>query len=109
MQGGGGGGGVPTEIFFYIIFVEGKQSYQMLFTGSKNIDPCRIYRIFKIAKHIQLPCGRRYTRDYLKISNFDTKNLSSPTVFELETCDLAVILLTSFLTTCFSRIFELGP
>ena len=24
----------------------------------------------------------RFTRDYLKILNFDTKNLSSPTVFE---------------------------
>ena len=57
----------------------------MLFTGSKNIDPSRIYRIFKIAKYIQLPCGPRFTRDYLKILNFDTKNLSPPTVFELET------------------------
>ena len=28
------------------------------FTGSKNIDACRIYRIFKIAKYIQLSCGR---------------------------------------------------
>ena len=27
----------------------------------------------------------RFTSDYLKILNFDTKNLSSPTVFELET------------------------
>ena len=30
----------------------------MLFTESKNIDPSRIYRIFKIAKYIQLPCSR---------------------------------------------------
>ena len=30
----------------------------MLFTGSKTIYPSRIYRIFKIAKYIQLPCGR---------------------------------------------------
>ena len=52
------GGGPPTENFFYIIVVEGNQGYQMLFTRSKNIDPSRIYRIFKIAKHIQLPCGR---------------------------------------------------
>ena len=29
----------------------------MLFTGSKNIDPSQIYRIFKIAKKIQLPVG----------------------------------------------------
>ena len=60
----------------------------MLLTGSKNIDPSRIYRIFKIAKYIQLPCGRALylsTCDYLKILNFDTKNLSPPTVFELET------------------------
>ena len=83
----------------------------MLFTRSKYIDPSRIYRILKIAKHIQLPCGRTLysRRDYLKILNFGTKNLSPPTVFELETWNLAVILLTSFLTTFFSRIFELGP
>ena len=54
---GGGGGGPRPKIIFNVIFVEGRQSYQMLFTGSKNIDPSRIYRIFKIAKYIQLPCG----------------------------------------------------
>ena len=52
----------------------------MLFTGSKIIGPSRIYRIFKIAKYIQFS-----TRDYLKVLNFDTKNLSPPTGFELET------------------------
>ena len=30
----------------------------MLFTRSKNIDPSRIYCIFKITKYIQLPCSR---------------------------------------------------
>ena len=54
----GAGGGPRPKIIFNVIFVEGRQSYQMLFTGSKNIDPSRIYRIFKIAKYIQLPCGR---------------------------------------------------
>ena len=49
-----GAGGVPRpKIICNVIFVEGRQSYQMLFTGSKNIDPSRIYRIFKIAKYIQ--------------------------------------------------------
>ena len=84
----GQGGGPRPKIIFNVIVVEGRQSYQMLFTGSKNIDPSQIYRIFKIAKYIQLPCGRAlYLQllDYLKILNFDTKNLSSPTVFELET------------------------
>ena len=42
-----------TKILFYAIFVESKQSCQMLFTRSKNIDSSRIYRIFKIAKYIQ--------------------------------------------------------
>ena len=51
-------GGHRPKILCYAVFVEGKQSYQMLFTRSKNIDPSRIYRIFKIAKYIQLPCGR---------------------------------------------------
>ena len=49
---GAGGGGPRPKIIFNVIFVEGRQSYQMLFTGSKNIDPSRIYRIFKIAKYI---------------------------------------------------------
>ena len=50
---GQGGGGPRPKIIFYAILVEGKQSYQMLL-----IDVSRIYRIFKIAKYIQLPCGR---------------------------------------------------
>ena len=50
--------GQGPKIIFNVIFVEGRQSYQMLFTGSKNIDPSRTYPIFKIAKYIQLPCGR---------------------------------------------------
>ena len=41
-KGAGGGGGPRPKRFFYIIVVEGKQSYQMLLTGSKNIDPSRI-------------------------------------------------------------------
>ena len=53
-----GQGGPRPKIILNVIFVEGRQSYQMLFTGSKNVDPSRIYRIFKIAKYIQLPCGR---------------------------------------------------
>ena len=53
-----GAGGPRPKIIFNVIFVEGRQSYQMLFTGSKNIDPSRIYCIFKIAKYIQLPFGR---------------------------------------------------
>ena len=54
----GAGGGPRPKIIFNVTFVEGRQSFQMLFTGSKNIDPSRIYCIFKIAKYIQLPCGR---------------------------------------------------
>ena len=45
--------GPRPKINFNVIFVEGRQGYQMLFTGSKNIDPSRIYCIFKIAKYIQ--------------------------------------------------------
>ena len=43
-----GQGVLRPKIFCYAIFVEGNQSYQMLFTGSKNIDPNWIYCIFKI-------------------------------------------------------------
>ena len=80
-----GQGGPRPKIIFNVIFVEGRQSYQMLFTGSTNIDPSRIYRIFKIAKYIQLPCGRTLYSRLSQNLNFDTKNLSLPTVFELET------------------------
>ena len=80
-----GAGGSRPKIIFNVTFVEGRQSYQMLFSGSKNIDPSRIYRIFKIAKYIQLPCGRALYSRLSQNLNFDTKNLSSPTVFELET------------------------
>ena len=45
--------GPRPKIVFYAMFVKGKHSYQILFTGSKYI-----YRILKIAKYIQLPCGR---------------------------------------------------
>ena len=54
----GAGGGSPTfgwpKNVFTAIFVEGKQGYQILFTGSKNIDPSPSYRVLKIAKYIQL-------------------------------------------------------
>ena len=77
-QGGGGGGEGPRpNIWFYAFFVEGKQSYQMLITRSKNIHPSLIYCIFKIAKYIQIQLpgleAARFTRNYLKILNFDTK------------------------------------
>ena len=68
----GGGGGPKPKILFYAI------------TRSKNIDPSRINHIFKIAKYIHYLAAARFTRHYLKILNFDTRNLS-PTVFELET------------------------
>ena len=42
----------------------------------------RIYRIFKNCKIHTITF--RFARDCLKILNFDTKNLSPPTVFELE-------------------------
>ena len=93
---------------FYAIVVEGKQSYQMLFTRSKKLIVAGFIAFSKSQNTYNYIAAARFTRDYLKILNFDTKNLS-PTVFELETSDLAVILFTSFLTTCFSRIFELGP
>ena len=57
----------------------------MLFTGSKNIDPSRIYHIFKIENTYNYIAAARFTCDYLKILNFDTKNLCSPTVFVIET------------------------
>ena len=76
-------GGPRPKIVCYAIFVEGKQTYQMLFTRSKNIDPSRIYYISQNTYNYL--AAARFTHHYLKILNFDTKNLSFPTVFELET------------------------
>ena len=42
------------------LVIEGKQSYQILFTESKNIGSSRIYRSLKIAKYIQLICGQEF-------------------------------------------------
>ena len=69
----------------------------MLFTGSKNIDPSPSYRVLKIAKYIQL--GTLRPRALLAIISKsliltleNVKLLTPPTVFELETSYLAVIL-----------------
>ena len=75
-----------SKIVFSAIFVEGRQGYQMLFTGSKNIDPNRSYRMFKIVKYIQLPCGRAlYSRLSQNLKFCHQKPRSPPTVIELET------------------------
>ena len=68
-----GAGGSPTEFF--------------LCRGQAELPDAfyRIYRIFKIENTYNYIADARFTHDYLKISNFDTKNLSSPTVFEIET------------------------
>ena len=46
-----GAGGVPVlgmvKSIFLLFLIEGSPSYQMLFTGSKNIGPSQSYRIFK--------------------------------------------------------------
>ena len=47
-----------VKIVFNASFEQGEEGYQMLFTGSKNIDPSQSYRRFNIAKYIQLHCGR---------------------------------------------------
>jgi hypothetical protein len=76
-QGGSQTWGWP-KIVFSAIFVEGRQGYQMLFTGSKNIDPIPSYRNFKISKYIQLPCGRAfYSRLSQNLKFWHQKPISS--------------------------------
>ena len=43
---------------FYVFLIEGSKGYQMLLTGSKNIDPRPSYRILKFVIFIQLHCSR---------------------------------------------------
>ena len=80
-----GQGGPRPKIIFYVIFVEGRQSYQMLFTGSKILILAGFIAFSKLQNTYNYLAAARFTRDNLKILNFDTKNLSLPTVFELET------------------------
>ena len=84
-KGGRGGGGPRPKIIFNVIFIEGRQSYQMLFTGSKILILAGFIAFSKLQNTYNYLAAARFTRDYLKILNFDTKNLSPPTVFELET------------------------
>ena len=50
---GAGGGLRPAkvEIKFSVIFTGESVRYQMLFTGSKNNDPSRSYKILKSGKY----------------------------------------------------------
>ena len=57
----------------------------MLFTGSKILILAGFIAFSKLQNTYNYLAAARFTRDYLKILNFDTKNLSPPTVFELET------------------------
>ena len=81
----GAGGGPRPKIIFNVIFVEGRQSYQILFTGSKKMVLIGFIGFSKLQNTYNYLAAARFTRNYLKIFNFDTKNLSPPTVFELET------------------------
>ena len=107
-----GAGGPRPKIVCYAIIVEGKQSfsYPMLFTRSKDIDPSRINRIFKIAKYIQLHCSHALYSRLSKIINFYTKNQYSPTVFELFKKKLILkilkILVFFYLTLILLRLLQ---
>ena len=78
--------GPRPKIVSYAIYVEGKQSYQMLYTGSKNIDLLAEFISFSKSQNTyNYLAAVHFTCDYLKFFNFATKNLSPPTVFEQET------------------------
>ena len=57
----------------------------MLFTGPKILIVAGFIAFSKFQNTYNYLEAARFTRDYLKILNFDTKSLSPPTVFELET------------------------
>ena len=57
----------------------------MLFTRSKILILAGFTPFSKSQNTYNYLAAARYTRDYLKILNCGTKNLSPPTVFELET------------------------
>ena len=55
-----------------MFLIEGSKGYQMLLTGSKNINPSPSYRILKFAIFIQLQIAvAHFYRDYLKILIFE--------------------------------------
>ena len=59
-----GAWGSPTLVWskssFLLFLIEGSPSYQILFTGSKNIDPSQSYRI----------SNREFTCNYSSRANF---------------------------------------
>ena len=57
---GGPKGSDGQNVFFIVCDLEASEGYQMLFTGSKNIDPSPSYRVSKFANYIQLHCGRAF-------------------------------------------------
>ena len=63
---------------YIMLFLEGMQ---MLFTGSKNIDPIAGCIAFSKSQNTyNYLVAALFTCDYLKILYFDNKNLSPPTV-----------------------------
>ena len=45
---------------FLLFMLEGNPSYQILFTGSRNIDPSLSYRIFETLIYMYLPVNSRF-------------------------------------------------
>ena len=86
-----------------VFMMKGMEGYQMLFTGSKNIVPSLawVIAISNMDFTYDYIAVARFKRDYLKIANFELKNLSSPTFFEQSTWNFPVILKTSFPTDLF--------
>ena len=76
-----GQGGPRPKIIFYDILVEGKQSYRMFLPDQKSLILAGFIAFSKLQNTYNNLAAARFTRDYVKILNFDTKNLSS-TIFE---------------------------
>ena len=74
-----------SKIIFNASFEEGREGYQMLITGSKILIVAKIITVSSLQNTYNYIAVARFNCDYLKIENFELKNLSSSTFFDLET------------------------
>ena len=69
----------------HVFVMKSMEGYPMLFTGSKILILAKVIAGSISQNTYNYIAVARFNRKYLKISNFEAKNLSPPTFFEIKT------------------------